>query len=455
MLHIIDGLRGTKMVLTLPRLISIFRLWLCLVAEQLLILPISIVFYNLVGISNPLLFIASYLFINLLAMIARDLLPRAARPYILIIGIICSTLLCLYTSQALLFRVLAPLILSAVIWHGMNMIETGSPGAAFPSFILLGFIFYPLAAWVFSRSTRFLDLLPMLSVAGTLALSLSLALVSRQHIRDSGRVLERKLHLPTSLMRKNALYLCVFIAALLIGTAWEILGRTILYLMSSALRIIGEIFALIGRFMQGSGTRGNDAVQLPIEQLLPGNEDSSALAEILQTIVMILIGLAILLLAIRGLYKLSKLIIPYLKLAVIYIIELLRRYFLGQTRSSSGDPGFVDEVESLLNKNETALSAAKKWLLDRMGHEAGYSTMKSNNERVRWIYRRLVRREIRHGMEFIASCTPFELLLRFNSHKKAKAQFDADEAAKIYSFVRYTGEEPSDLILAEMKKACD
>ncbi len=199
---------------TLSRII---RLWLYLVAEQLLVFPLVAILGNLSGLTRTLQFLAQYLLIDLLAMAARELLPKAWRPRILAAGIALTVVLCAWMSPVWLFRGIAPLLLSLVLWHGVRMIDRGHPSAYFTSYILMGFLLYPLAVWLIHRIDAGHPLLSILPVSGTAGILLALVLLNRQQIRDAGTVLERRLHIPGVLMRKNALYLAVFAIFLLAG----------------------------------------------------------------------------------------------------------------------------------------------------------------------------------------------------------------------------------------------
>jgi hypothetical protein len=333
-------------------------------------------------------------------------------------------------------------------------VEQSHPGNLFTSFILLGFVIYPLFTWVFLKSTRFLAVVPVLAVTGTIGILLSLILINRQQIRDAGTILERKLHLPTTLLRRNGLYVGIFVILAVAGTAWEFFGRLVVSLFSLFGQFISWIIRLLTSLApakdDSTGTGGME--QTPA--MLPAGEPTPRWVEILQTVFLILIGIACLILVVRLLIRLYRKLVPILKRAYAFVMEWLRLFFLGSRQLAEGDPGFVDEVESLLKQNETAFSAARRWLADMMEREPGYGAMKNDKERVRWLYRNLVRHEIRHGYEFQPSATPRETLDAIGSRGVRRKVFHSGRAAEVYGLVRYSPEEIGPEHVHEMKKAC-
>lgn len=436
-------------------LARVLRLWLVLLSEQLLLLPVTCILYVLTDLRMMGLFIALYLLIDLFAMLAREFLPKRVRPWILTIGILLSTGLVIWLSPNLFFRIITPFLLTALLWHAVHMVEAGNPGAFFTSFILLGFFLYPLVTWVFLKSSRFLDMVPILAVTGTVGILLSLILINRQQIRDAGTILERKLHLPSTLLRKNGLYVGIFIILAVVGAAWEFFGRLIVSLFS----LFGLLIAGLIRFLaslapaaepsQGSPPAGD----APLE-MLPAGEATPLWMEILQTVILVIVAIVCLVLLIRLLVKVVRKLVPFMKRAYAFIMEWIRLFFLGSHQQAGADPGFVDEVESLLRQNETAFSAARRWLADRMEREPGYGTMKTDRERVRWLYRNLVRHEIRHGYEFQASATPQETLMGVAARSGRHKTLQPEQVAQVYGQVRYSPDEIGPERVRDMKKAC-
>jgi hypothetical protein len=188
--------------------------------------------------------------------------------------------------------------------------------------------------------------------------------------------------------------------------------------------------------------------------MLPAGEPTPRWIEILQTVFLIIVGIACLILLVRLLIRLYRKLVPILKRAYAFVMEWLRLFFLGSRQLAEGDPGFVDEVESLLKQNETAFSAARRWLVDMLEREPGYGTMKNDKERVRWLYRNLVRHEIRHGYDFQPSATPRETLDAIGARVGRRKVFHSGHAAEVYDLVRYSPEVIGPEHVHDMKKAC-
>lgn len=441
------------MVLDLTR---VLRLWLALVAEQLLVFPIAVILYRFAGMEQFFLFTFCHLAVDGMAMLARALLPKRARPWILILGMLAGVGLCMAFSENLFFRIAIPVALAAILWHGVHLTELGNPGNFFTSYLLLGFLLYPLTGWIFSRSSRFADLLVPLGITGTAGILLALIIINRQQIRDAGTILERKLHLPAALMRKNSLYLALFTVIVLAGASWRFFSNLAMALFTFLGKSIGAIIA----FLSGLYQSGEEMAEEPVASeaapdMMPPAEPTPRWLEILQDIMMILLGIVCVAFILWGLYRLGRRLIPFLKKAFTGLWAWLQRVFVGDMHHASSDLGFVDEVESLLNKNETTLSAARRWLLERMAREPGYATMKTDAERVRWLYRNLVRKEMRRGFVMEPGDTPTEILQAISMREGRRIRLDPATAAMLYDWVRYAEQEPEPDAVRQMKRACD
>lgn len=445
-------------------MIRVIRLWLFLVSEQLLVFPIVAILCNLSGLTRTLQFLLQYLLIDLLAMMARELLPKSWRPRILTVGIAFTVVLCAWMSPVWLFRGLAPLLLSLVLWHGIRMIDQGHPSAYFTSYILMGFLLYPLTVWLLHRIDAAHPLLSVLPVSGTAGILLALVLLNRQQIRDAGTVLERRLHIPGVLMRKNALYLAVFSALLLAGSAWGFFARLVMGLFDGAARLLVKFYQWYASLLATNTQNAGPAQAAAPEDALMGADEEPALwAQILEKIVVAVALLGLLALVLWGLYRLSKQIRPMLKrlrawLAIV--LEGLKTFFIGDRQAIPEDPGFVDEVESLLHNNESTLTAARRWLSERLTREPGYGAMKSDRERIRWLYRNLLRREAHRGFEADASMTPTETMhLLAGAHDRRERSIrppqNPEAVARLYGQARYADHEPDPNAVHEMKQACE
>ncbi len=434
-------------------LIRVIRLWFFLLAEQLLLFPITCIFYSLSAIHSMFAFVALYLVIDLIAMLAREFLPKRFRPWILIAGLLFGNALVFLSSPNLFFRIAMPFILGLILWHGVHMVEMGFPGPVFTSFILLGFILYPIVTWVFQHSSKYHALIPVLAYTGTAGILLSLILVNRQQIREAGSVLERRLHLPGTLLRKNAIYVAVFLFLAVGGAAWEFFGR-----------LVTALFGLVGKLIQGilwllsllnpASEEGQapPPAQSP-DTMVPMDGATPLWMEILQNVILGLVVAGFLYLLGWGVYRLIKKLIPRIKPTIQFVLGWIRQFFAGNQMHAAEDPGFVDEVESLLKQNESSFAAARRWLSERMDLEPGYGSMKTDAERIRWLYRNLVRREIRHGFDYQPASTPQETLAAIASFQPSKRRLQhPHQVGATYGDARYSDRVSGPEQVAAMKR---
>ncbi len=436
-------------------LIRTLRLWLVMICEQLLIFPITFIIISLAEIQSVPRFFIYFLTIALLVMLSREFLPKKFRPWIIIVGILLGIAICMVSTPNLFFRIFTPIYIAAFLWHGINMVEMGNHGLFFTSFMLLGFIFYPIVTWVLQHSPRFQSLLPILSVTGTVGILLSLILINRQQVRDAGTILERKIHLPRSLLKNNSMFAAVFVLLALIATAWEAFGTFAAFLFSLFSRAITGIFQFLSSlFPTSSEEAPPPAATDQSSGMLPEGNPSPKWMDVLQTIVIVIAVVASVLFVIWGLYRLIKKIIPLVKPFFQKIYSWIQQFFIGYKSLAGADLGFVDEVESLLNQNESSFSAARKWLSKRIDIEPGFSAMKTDKEKIRWLYRNRLRKEIRKGFDYQPGETPLEALQKLKNDKYApRKDMQPELSAAIYSKARYSDELISQENVQVMKKA--
>ncbi len=434
-------------------LIRLLRLWMVIAAEQLLIFPVTYLIIRMADIPNILRFFAIFLAIALLLMLLREFLPRKYRPTILAFGFLCGVLLCYFTSPLLVFRIVTPFYLAAFLWHAVTMTEIGHHGPFFTSFILLGFILYPTVTWVLSHSPTYVSLLPTLAITGTIGILLSLILVNRQQIRDAGTILERKIHLPSNLLQKNALYVGIFLFVTLLASAWKAFGHFAMFLLSLSGRVLGGIYSFLASLLPAASEEAGGEPLPPGETgMMPPADPQPRWLDILQTVIIVIVAIAAVLLVLWGLYRLIKKLLPLIKVGLRRFIGWLEHLFVGDKQNIGEDLGFVDEVESLLKQNESGFSAARKWLSERIELEPGYGIMKTDRERIRWLYRNRLRKEMKRGFPYEPSDTPKETLKKLADFHRKKDP-GTDVASAIYSQARYSEDVLSEETVKKMKDA--
>jgi len=254
-----------------------------------------------------------------------------------------------------------------------------------------GVAFYFLVSLIFLRMEQFSGDSLVLLVGGGLTLVLTLFTTNR-HMVGEETLSDQKDEpmVEASVKRYNGL----LVAVILVLTV--LLGFT--YQIQQLLKALGSIIAeLLSRLFSR-----NESVEQPPEQpavdgqppMLPEQSDPSPIWNILTTVFMIALALG----ALWLLYKLLKYVPGWFK----QLQERLAQLFGRERHNYTG--GYVDEVVSLQEP-----SRLSQWLKSRGGlQRPKWNSLRSNEERVRYLYRNWLGQGVQKGYDYKSHLTPVE-----------------------------------------------
>ena len=130
---------------------------------------------------------------------------------------------------------------------------------------------------------------------------------------------------------------------------------------------------------------------------------------------------------------------------IIGFVSMLSKWFsekLNISRNKDTTLGYTDEKENLL-KSSTHIFGFKKQLFARNIKEPGWRDMKSNSEKVRYIYKQTVLKFIKKGYRFRRSLTPVEVGRELDG-LYSKDNNDITAIAVLYNKAKYGSESISD-----------
>ncbi|WP_042161793.1 DUF4129 domain-containing protein [Paenibacillus gorillae] len=162
-----------------------------------------------------------------------------------------------------------------------------------------------------------------------------------------------------------------------------------------------------------------------------------AILRIAGTILSIILIGAVLFFIGRALYRLLR--------------QTLDRLLAHTNESREAEGGYVDEVESIMSSS--------KWGRGRKGKadkEPGWSELRTGADRIRYLYRRLIKGQIEQGYAYQPHLTPQETAADLLSWQKRQRATDEEQSlVRAYEEVRY-GEREMDAQSAEqLKKRLD
>lgn len=386
--------------------------WSFPAVEQLLLAPAWLVLLSGCGVSNPTATLLGFLGLSFLTTLTRRLMPRMH-----LLWPMLAMLLPAAAWLALRSRSPMPALLLVLPfgWAAMRMLkwtDLQTPDGAFHGFLMTGVITFGIALLVFPRATALQPLAWSLSLLGTIAFPAAFLLMNRTQVIQS-------VQMPTGTVRPPALFssgnnrlASVFLTALfgisavgfladaaraLFVLAGSLAGR----LIAAFLRLLGQGAEEMQSAQDGSGMGGfPDA----------GSQEPGWLVKLLEKVMFAVVGAGLaaglLWLVYRGVRRLiadRARIAERIRMALAGLLARLAEGF-GEHREA--ETGFNDEVGTTRDKGQSMLRATMKWMAGTGIREPRWSSMHDDGERVRWLYRRLVRKARRAGLSEDPARTP-------------------------------------------------
>ncbi|KIL41791.1 hypothetical protein SD70_05475 [Gordoniibacillus kamchatkensis] len=302
----------------------------------------------------------------------------------------------------------------AAVWRGMAVTSAASRAADVPRYGV-GIATYAISGIVCSRLPEWSAYMPWLTAAGIVSLAILLfrwngQLLQRETLSAESRPVPAAARRHNRLMVAAVIVLSTFVAA----ATSEAVGRMLLQLLRE----------LIGILASAPGKRQADVPpppQPPPPQLPPPGEPGwlARALDLLVYVAGIAAAAAAILLLARSAYRRRREIAAWAGRMLARIAALL-----GRASRPAENAGYTDE-ESVIWSWELAEKALKRsWLRRFAGGAAGvrWNELRSNGERVRYLYRQWLGRLRRAGFAAPGHLTPEEI-------RRAAADWEREAAA--------------------------
>jgi hypothetical protein len=181
---------------------------------------------------------------------------------------------------------------------------------------------------------------------------------------------------------------------------------------------------------------------------LEGNGPPALWLQWLEKVMMFVVGAALVIGLLVILYLVAKRIPK-----VVNQLYTWLRAILGQKSQRQKAVGYVDDIESLMDWkafNSDMTARFKHWIEERFTQRAQWNSM-DNQERIRYLYKQWIRRNVRSGYQPQKHLTPQETSR--DMKQKDKLHSVAPEAfIRVYEQVRYGDKLPEDRSVTDVKK---
>jgi len=282
-------------------------------------------------------------------------------------------------------------------------------------------------------------LLSLISNLAILAMATSLFGVNRNHLQFA--TTQRESHIPISpvLLRHNRIYITIVFGLIVILAGIRAILTAFIWFFTELFALINHLLmALLGKPQPQLHHKPPATAKLPAQ--FPTHQ-AGAGEWIFRDFIFIIITIAIL----YGLWQLTRRVPRWFR----HLLQWLTR-----NTSSGTTHGYSDESERIDAWREWISPLSDRWrrLRSRFIHEATWQELRTNQARIRWLYRKWLRAAIRDGYTFNPSLTPNEIAVDLSSMENSAlsstyASHPTDpmtELALLYGAVRYGDKDCED-----------
>ncbi|MBC8080411.1 MAG: hypothetical protein H7X86_08705 [Gorillibacterium sp.] len=286
--------------------------------------------------------------------------------------------------------------------------------------------------------------IPLLNRVGIVALALFLFNISKEQVEGASQRQEQEGRVLPSLLWKTRIWTAVLFGLVIVVGFFRQIGNA----LEQALRGIGEyILYLLSLFEQETPEKSPVDSAPPPQMELPQGpiKDHPWLDLIFNIIAYALTGALVVFL----LYVLFRKIKAFPRL-LSRIKVYLGRLFGGIDQAS--ESSYVDKKESLLELKEAPrllLAKARNWLELRRKRAQRWSELADNKEKVRFLFRMVMRQAQDSGFQYLPVRTPIENSDELATRGKGPSR-DLENLALQYNAVRYGDIVPKDAEVSEL-----
>ncbi|MEK8129165.1 DUF4129 domain-containing protein [Paenibacillus filicis] len=433
---------------------NVLRLWSYGLIEMLLFLPVGLLAATYGWPPADRMWPDSWLWLSvlpLLLLVAAWIAARCTRLWqhlwiALLIAVPAGFLL-----GGTAYSPLIPVLITAVALY-LGMTAEGRAGAF--ALYASGMGAYVIAAIAFSFVPELSPLLPVLTAAGLISLIVVLFSANAVYMRAVTLSGNRPVTITASLRRHNRLYVTVLLLAVIAvgslgGAVWQAVKTLLVWLLSGSARTRREAAPL-------------PPLETPPPQLPPlVHQEPGWLAKLFNVLFYVIGTGVVLVLLVVGLIWLYRKAPDLWKASIGRLLALLRR-----SPDRQGTTGYVDEEQGVWSWGSFSGPLGRLWGgRQRPGRkEVRWEELQDSAERIRYLYRRWLRKKTELGYMPRPELTPRETaadIERWSKERKGKkgageaasGQPDLNETLlELYEDSRYGGKRPGDARVEDLRQ---
>jgi|GEM_PF-4173471 len=273
-----------------------------------------------------------------------------------------------------------------------------------PGFYVMGILFYVVGNFVTARVPSWRGLSVLMIGGGLAAVTRIVYGLNTLHLRglETATATENRPPMSRSVLRHNRSTALVVVLLALVLSQLRDLTLAIIWFFEHVLRQIGLLIELLLAPAHGK-TGHRFPRKRGIPQASPTETKAAPWAAWINTVFKDLATIVILCVILYLLYRLGRVLWRYAQ----RMISLLRSWLTDANTTK----GYIDETKPLKIRvawHDSALLRRLRQLSKRRVREVQWIELKTNRERIRYLYRHAVRQAVDHGYDFRSSLTPQE-----------------------------------------------
>jgi len=412
------------------------------------------------------------LFLPVLLVVAVYLLPESVRwlwlgtlPLLYVAGFTIGTfvpipwlfLLLLIVASIgggysyLLFDSVSAMLISALfacsaVYRGFKLVFV-SWYLLFPAgFYLFGMILYFIGSVILHFVDEFQPYLPLLTWGGVVALAVTLLVTNESNMKQETLPGDKEPVIASDMKWKNRLLIGSMMLIIIFIVGFQMLQRAVNWVKEQLVALLRALFAPSDKPPAAAdGQKAPD--KLPD---FANGEPPPEWMVLLEKLIYYAAAAIVIALLLLLLYTIARKIPRWVRLAISWLAARLHTPDMKSSRI-----GYEDDVESLMDweqLNDRLLAGWKRLFRGSVPQEK-WDQMTTNRDRVRFLYRSLLRRSVRYGYLLKPHLTPQETNRELKQWGKQQGSdaAAADTLVSVYDKVRYGDKDVSDIEVLELK----
>jgi hypothetical protein len=417
---------------------AILEKWVLGICEFILIFPL-VLLLGIYIVPRPLLWIAHLPILFIFGYLLRVFVQDKKRMIYLVFTILTSA------CSALLFydNVLSYLVVfmsnCVIFYRSIQFAEREAEKLfSFSKLWMFGFPIYFIAYFLY----RFIDplsaYLNIITWAGILLVVITLFTSNSNSLKSSTLSKQKKPFVTGSIKQKNRAYILIFISIVAIITNFKDIQ---IFFYKATVAVISMILSFLSIFENDEPIDGSPPPNKAATPVLEGGEPST-IAVILDKIIQFAFYSLALIVSVVLIIFVGKKLGYLLKIGFKWCLKFISKIFHLDHREHEEGIQYFDEKESLINIKKWSngkKNQAKELIFHLFNRKPKWEDL-SDSEKVRYVYRQLVENNIKQGLIFKVSRTPYEIISDIN---KKRNQNELITLLESYGKARYGKQELS------------